>query len=216
MKTVWMLAVTGAFLSTAVMAQSTAQTPDHSPASGVQAPVNSVTSSHGTLPQQMKSDLQNAGFTNVTVRPDSFLVSAKDKSGNPVTMLIDPHSVTEVVDANVGSSSGGMTANKDNGGFTNVSGSEALGSKIIGIEVQNSDHQGIGTIKDIAYSGQRIKAYIVGVGGFLGMGDHDVAVTPSALHVSYDSNAKAWKATMNTTVAQLRAAAGVQIRRLAL
>ena len=34
------------------------------------------------------------GFTDVKVVPDSFLVSAKDKQGYPVTMLIGPNSLT--------------------------------------------------------------------------------------------------------------------------
>jgi hypothetical protein len=179
------------------MAQTTAQPP----AATTQTPSSSAAQAHATLQQQMKSDLQNAGFTDVTVRPDSFLVRAKDKSGSPVTMMIDPDSLTEVVDANA---AGNPAA--DQGGFTTVAGSEALGSKIIGTEVHNAKNQDIGTIKDIAYTGQHIKAYIVGVGGFLGVGDHDVAVTPSALHVSYDSSAKAWHATMNATADQLKAA----------
>jgi hypothetical protein len=202
MKTVWMIAVTGAFLSTAAMAQTPAQTP----AAPAQTPSSSAAQSHATLQQQMKSDLQKAGFTDVAVRPDSFLVQAKDKSGNPVTMMIDPDSMTEVVAADVGNPAGGTAANQGASSFTTVNGSEALGSKIIGTEVHNSKNQDIGTIKDIAYSGQRIKAYVVGVGGFLGVGDHDVAVTPSALHVSYDSNAKTWHATMNATADQLKAA----------
>ena len=200
MKTVWMLAATSAFLSTAAMAQAQA------PAPATQSSSSSVAQSPATLQQQMKSDLQKAGFTDVKVRPDSFLVQAKDKSGNPVTMMIDPDSLTEVVDSTVGNATGNVAAGSGGGAFTTVAGSEALGSKIIGTEVHNSKNQDIGTIRDIAYAGQRVKAYIVGVGGFLGVGDYDVAVTPSALHVSYDSNAKAWHATMNATADQLKAA----------
>lgn len=38
--------------------------------------------------------LQSQGFTNVQVVPGSFLVSAKDKDGDPVNMVIGPHSMT--------------------------------------------------------------------------------------------------------------------------
>jgi len=154
----------------------------------------------------MKADMQQAGFTDVTIRPDSFLVQAKDKSGNPVTMMIDPDSVTEIVaDDSTGAPGAGQAA-QPGASFTKIPRTDAMTSKIIGTEVRNNANQDIGTIKDIAYAGSSIKAYIVGVGGFLGVGDHDVAVTPSALHVSWDANAKAWHATMNTTADQLKAA----------
>jgi opacity protein-like surface antigen len=204
MKSVWMLAVSGALLSTAALAQTATQTPAHPPAPTAPAATSSTAQSHETLRQQLKADMQQAGFTNVTVRPDSFLVQAKDKAGNPVTMMVDPDSLTEIVEA--GAANGNTAMDQTGGSFTTVPGSTALGSKIIGTEVRNNNNQDIGKITDIAYSGHEIKAYIVGVGGFLGIGDHDVAVKPSALHVTYDSNAKTWHATMNTTVDQLKAA----------
>ena len=83
---------------------------------------------------------------------------------------------------------------------------EDMSSKVVGLDVYNNAHQDIGTIKDIAYDGSRIKAYIVGVGGFLGMGDRYVAVSPSALHVTYDHNAKTWHAELNANADQLKAA----------
>ncbi|ARN79762.1 hypothetical protein [Methylocystis bryophila] len=46
------------------------------------------------LPQELKQKLTSQGFTDVKVVPDSFLVSAKDKQGYPVTMLIGPDSLT--------------------------------------------------------------------------------------------------------------------------
>src|SRR5665811_455937 len=94
---------------------------------------------------------------SVKVMPDSFLVQATDKSGNPVTMFIGPNSMTEVttVGANgqpsenntgaPGKSSGGM--------FTSVPASDELSSKVVGLDVYNNDHQDIGTIKDVAYNG---------------------------------------------------------------
>lgn len=51
-------------------------------------------SSSQTIPQQVQTKLQNQGFTNVQVVPGSLLVSAKDKQGDPVTMIIGPHSMT--------------------------------------------------------------------------------------------------------------------------
>jgi len=47
-----------------------------------------------TLPQEIKQKLSSQGFTDVQVVPGSYLVSAKDKDGDPVSMLIGPHSMT--------------------------------------------------------------------------------------------------------------------------
>ncbi len=47
-----------------------------------------------SVPQELQQKLTAQGFTDVKVVPDSFLVSAKDKQGYPVTMLIGPNSLT--------------------------------------------------------------------------------------------------------------------------
>ncbi len=48
------------------------------------------------LRQQMQNDLAKAGFTDIKIMPESFLVRAKDSHGNPVMMVINPDSFTEV------------------------------------------------------------------------------------------------------------------------
>ncbi len=198
----WVLAATGAVLSTGAMAQTTpTATP---PATTVPATAAPAAASKESLRQQTMADMQKAGFTDVRVRPDSFLVQAKDKNGTPVTMLIDPDSVTEIVGAD--GMPAGSNAGAAGGNFTTVPAADMLSSKVVGTDVYNTAKQDIGTIKDLAYSGTGIKAYIVGVGGFLGMGDHYVAVSPSAINVTYDASAKTWHATMNTTADQLKAA----------
>jgi hypothetical protein len=50
-----------------------------------------------------------------------------------------------------------------------------------------------------------IKAYIVSVGGFLGMGTRYVAIDPKAVTLTRQDE-KTWKATMNANKDQLRAA----------
>ena len=40
--------------------------------------------------EQVKQTLEAAGFTDVQVMPESFLVRAKDPAGSPVIMVIDP------------------------------------------------------------------------------------------------------------------------------
>jgi hypothetical protein len=54
------------------------------------------TSGASDLPNQVKSDLQQAGFSDVQVVPQSFLVRAKDKDGQPVMMLISGDTIMAV------------------------------------------------------------------------------------------------------------------------
>ena len=75
---------------------------------------------------------------------------------------------------------------------------------MIGLDVYNEDKQNIGTIKDIALDANGLNGYIVGIGGFLGMGDHYVVVRPSA--ISFNAKDNKWHATMNVNAAQLKAA----------
>jgi hypothetical protein len=217
MKTYLSLAAAGILMSGVALAQNAKH---NDPAETAQAQAETAAQTSDTsgkitsIRQDLRNDLQSAGFTNVRVIPDSFLVQAKDRSGQPVAMIINPHSMTEIVDegsidesgsktAQAGAVTGQMAAGTS---FTTVPENERLSSKLVGTDVYNDDHQDIGTIKDIAYGRNGVKAYILGVGGFLGMGDHYVAVRPSALQVNYDSNAKAWRATMNTTAQELKSA----------
>jgi hypothetical protein len=155
------------------------------------------------LQQELTARLQKAGFTGVKVLPDSFLVRADDKSGNAVMMSITPDSMTELTAVNASSQNKGTSAGAM---FTNIPSGDRLGSGVIGLDVYNDQKQDIGTIKDLALDRSGLSAYIVGVGGFLGMGDHYVAVRPSAISLSYNADDKKWHATMNTTAAQLKGA----------
>jgi hypothetical protein len=92
------------------------------------------------------------------------------------------------------------------GMFTNVPAQDELSSDLVGLDVYNRDKQNIGTIKDIAFSESGLSGYIIGVGGFIGMGDHYVVVRPSAINVSFNANDKTWHAIMNANADQLKAA----------
>ena len=47
--------------------------------------------------QHIVQDLEKAGYTNINVVPASFVAQAKDKEGQPVTMLISPDSITTII-----------------------------------------------------------------------------------------------------------------------
>jgi PRC-barrel domain len=200
-----------AAILTTVSSVALAQAASSNPGS---APTTATTANQqpggSNLRQQLTNNLQQSGFTNIKVVADSFLVQARDKSGNPVTMFIGPNSESEVTtvgsndqasdpsSANSGMHSGGM--------FTNVPAKDELSSKVVGLDVYNNANQNIGTIKDVAYNGTNVNGYVIGVGGFLGMGDHYVAVRPSAVKLSYDAKDKKWHASMDANADQLKAA----------
>jgi hypothetical protein len=62
------------------------------------APAPQQTQSSQNIQQQVKTNLQSAGFTDIKIMPESFLVRAKDKSGNLVMMVINPDSITAVTE----------------------------------------------------------------------------------------------------------------------
>ena len=185
--------------SAAAMAQTT-------PANQATPPQTQAGRPSPTLRADISESLGKAGFTNVRVMPDSFLVQATDKSGNPVAMFIGPNSVTELVTAQGMPVHGSAATTNGSGEFVTVDGADMVSSKVVGLHVRNDANQDIGTINDLALSGGAVQAYVLSVGGFLGVGDHDVAVSPAAMHITYDRAAKAWHATLDATQAQLKAA----------
>jgi sporulation protein YlmC with PRC-barrel domain len=59
-----------------------------------------------------------------------------------------------------------------------------LASKFKGTDVVGNDNEKIGDISDILFDKSgKIEAYVLGVGGFLGIGAKDVALAPSAFQV---------------------------------
>lgn len=55
---------------------------------------------HTNLRQQLNDQLTKAGYTSIKIMPSSFYVQAKDKSGNPVAMVVGPDSFAEVTEVN--------------------------------------------------------------------------------------------------------------------
>jgi hypothetical protein len=57
-------------------------------------------SANQSIRQQVKNNLAQAGFSDIKIMPQSFLVRAKDKGGNTVMMVINPDSVMAVTEVN--------------------------------------------------------------------------------------------------------------------
>ena len=67
-----------------------------SPSAGSQPSSQSTANSNQTLAaaNKIKQDLTSAGFTDVKVVAESFVVQAKSKDGDPVLMTIGPHGMS--------------------------------------------------------------------------------------------------------------------------
>ncbi len=55
-------------------------------------------------------------------------------------------------------------------------------SKLIGVNIYNENNDKLGDINDVIIEPTgKVIGYVVGVGGFLGMGEHDILVEPSKI-----------------------------------
>jgi sporulation protein YlmC with PRC-barrel domain len=91
--------------------------------------------------------------------------------------------------------------------FVQVKNDDMLSSNVVGLDIYNKDNNNIGKIQDVVFDkSNKIVGFILSVGGFLGMGTHYVAVDPGALSITYDTGNKTWRASMNATKDQLKAA----------
>ena len=213
MRTILLASAAVLVLSQVAMAEGpNNQSPGNTPAAN--QTTSNQTASGQRLGSNLRGMLQKSGYTDIRVAPTSFMVHAKDSDGNPVVMSVSPDSFTEVTDINNtngntanGSTTGTAMAATGSGRFVTIAGNDDLSSRVVGLDVYNDNKQDIGQIKDIALNQNgQTQAYILSVGGFLGLGDHYVAVNPSAVKVSYNDQDKKWHASMNATSDQLKSA----------
>src|ERR1700760_1558331 len=90
--------------------------------------------------------------------------------------------------------------------FSTVAKDEMFSSKLKGLNVTNQKDETVGEITDLAIKNHEVDALILSVGGFLGMGERYVAVSPSSVNVHYDQKNDKWLASMNTTKEAMKAA----------
>ena len=72
------------------------------------------------IAQKLRTDLNKAGYTDITIRPSSFFVQAKNSEGNPVTMMISPDSVTALTEASQRSEFASNSPHSGSGNSTGV------------------------------------------------------------------------------------------------
>lgn len=92
-------------LSGAAFAQNSNSSQSNSSSSSSMSGTNNT-----PIREQVKDNLQKAGFQDVSVTPASFLVRAKDKSGRPVAMVMTPDSVMMVTEMPVAGGSDGTAS----------------------------------------------------------------------------------------------------------
>ena len=75
---------------------------------------------------------------------------------------------------------------------------DMLASALLGLDVHNHQDEEIGTIRDVIIDdGKTLRAVVISVGGYLGLGDRDVAIEPGSLLITRDEDGDL-KAVVNT------------------
>ena len=70
-----------------------------SPQNQTASPQDQGQSTTAEIAEQIKSNLEQAGFKNIKLMPSAFIVRAEDQNGNPVVMVVNPDSITAVSEA---------------------------------------------------------------------------------------------------------------------
>ena len=79
-------------------------------------------------------------------------------------------------------------------------------SKLIGSDIRNLQNEDVGEIEDVIFDNSKnMRAVIVSIGGFLGMGERYVAVDPSSIVITRNDDGDV-EAVLNTTREDLRKA----------
>lgn len=91
--------------------------------------------------------------------------------------------------------------------FMTVGPADVMTSNLIGVDVYTQNSEEIGEIEDMVIdNGRTVRALVIGIGGFLGMGERYVAVPPESVTLMRPANGGEVRAVVNTTAEQLRAA----------
>ena len=85
-------------------------------------------------------------------------------------------------------------------------GNEMRASRLIGTTVVNDANESVGKISELVLSKDgKVAAVVIGIGGFLGMGEREVAVNFASLRIAQDNNNKT-TVSLNATKDSLKAA----------
>ncbi|WP_019222351.1 PRC-barrel domain-containing protein [Bartonella rattaustraliani] len=79
-----------------------------------------------------------------------------------------------------------------------------VASSLIGADVYNIENENIGEVKDIILRENNIAGFVIAVGGFLGIGENYVVVSPETIQMTNDYGK--WKLITNATKDSLKQA----------
>ena len=96
MKQLLHAAIALGFAAAPAVAQAQSSTNHNQSNTAGQTSTQTNAASLGPVAQKLQQDLEQSGFKNVHVMPESFLVRANDKDGHPVMMIVNPDSLTAV------------------------------------------------------------------------------------------------------------------------
>jgi sporulation protein YlmC with PRC-barrel domain len=118
--------------------------------------------------------------------------------------LMSSAALAQTVQPNAGAASTTITATTTTVSTTNWLTQETAGqwrtSKMIGLNVYNSVSDKIGAVSELIVDRSgKIEAVVVGAGGFLGLGEHDVAVPYDQISWSYQPVVSSGIGTAPTT-----------------
>ena len=104
MRTLVIVAAT-LLLSSPALAQSTTSKQGQSNQQVQQNPpanpqTNATPQLTAKIAQQIRSNLEQAGFKDIKLMPSSFIVRAQDQNNNTVVMVINPESVEAITESN--------------------------------------------------------------------------------------------------------------------
>ncbi|MCX8996741.1 PRC-barrel domain-containing protein [Rhizobiaceae bacterium BDR2-2] len=83
---------------------------------------------------------------------------------------------------------------------------DVLSYNLVGLNITNPQDETIGEIRDLIISDGLLSGYIVSVGGFLGIGEKYVIVSPASVDVVYSEPDNKWSARIDTTKEALQSA----------
>jgi sporulation protein YlmC with PRC-barrel domain len=85
---------------------------------------------------------------------------------------------------------------------------QLLASKLKGTDVIGTNNEKIGDVNDMLFDKDgKILAYVVGVGGFLGIGTKDVALSPMSFQIVPANDKESMKLKLSMTKEELKTAA---------
>ncbi|KQP80279.1 PRC-barrel domain-containing protein [Methylobacterium sp. Leaf117] len=157
-------------LPSVALAQTTnspANAPSNAAAGNANAGDQQTSAQNALTAKKLTQDLQSAGFTDVKVVARAFVVQAKSKDGNPVVMTLGPHGFTafEAVDAT------DATARTESGDQRTLT-----VSKLRDLNLYNAAGDMLGDVEHVISDGHGHNSIVIGKGGFLGLGEKQVAI----------------------------------------